>query len=196
MGRISSVCVLFAVLFAGIVCGTLLGNKFAPRPPMASGLVDPPPLGSGSDSDVSAEGIELVQGTGGDIEWVLRAGNADYDQENGIVKADKPRVTYYLGRDRKKVIVKAVYGEVNQQGNGLKLWDHVVGHYEDMRLQSDKLDFKPKENLIFLEGNVKVQSPSIYISSQRVKVDLKTREIMIEDGVEALIAPDTVAMPQ
>ncbi|SMF43281.1 LPS export ABC transporter periplasmic protein LptC [Desulfovibrio gilichinskyi] len=195
MGRISSVCVLLAVLFTGIVTGTLLGSKFAPRPPMAGGPIDPPPLGDGSNSDVSAEGIELVQGTGGDIEWVLRAGNADYDQENGIVKADKPKVTYYLGRDRKKVYVKALYGEVSQQGKGLKLWDHVEGHYEDMRLQSDKLDFNPKENLIFLEGNVKVQSPSIYISSQKVKVDLKTREIMIEDGVEALIAPDTVAMP-
>ncbi|WP_092158871.1 LPS export ABC transporter periplasmic protein LptC [Maridesulfovibrio ferrireducens] len=196
MKRSSFVLMLLTVLFAGFVTGTLLGSKFAPYPHMARGLVDSPPFGSDSDSDVSAEEIELIQGTGGDIEWILRAGSADYDQENGMVKVDKPKVTYYLGRDRKEVFVRALYGEVSQQGKGLKLWDHVEGHYDDMRLQSDSLDFKPKDNLIFLEGNVKVQSPSIYISSQRVKVDLKTREIMIEDGLEALIAPGMVVMPQ
>ncbi|OEU65136.1 MAG: LPS export ABC transporter periplasmic protein LptC [Desulfovibrio sp. S3730MH75] len=196
MGRIRSGLILFAVLCAGLVVGTLLGSQFAPYPHMVREFVDSPPLGSGSDSDISAEEIELIQGTGGDVEWILRAGSADYDQDSGLIKADKPRVTYYLGRDRKEVLIRALHGEVSQQGEGLKLWDNVEGDYEDMKLHADTLDFKPKENLMFLEGNVKVQSPTIYIISQKVKVDLVTREIMIEDGMEALIAPNMVVMPQ
>ena len=89
-----------------------------------------------------------------------------------------------------------MHGEVSQKGEGLKLWDNVKGHYGDMGLIADRLDFKPKDNLLFLEGNVKVQSPAVYITSNRVKVDLVTREIMIEDGMEALISPDMVVMPQ
>ncbi|WP_031478902.1 LPS export ABC transporter periplasmic protein LptC [Maridesulfovibrio frigidus] len=196
MGRIRSVLILLAVLCAGLVVGTMLGSKFAPYPHMVREFVEPPPLGAGSESDISAEEIELIQGTGGDIEWILRAGSADYDQDSGLVIADKPRVTYYLGRDRKEVLIRALHGEVGQKGEGLKLWDNVEGDYEDMKLQADTLDFKSKENLMFLEGNVKVQSPTIYITSQKVKVDLATREIMIEDGMEALIAPNMVVMPQ
>lgn len=163
---------------------------------MARGVVRSPLVADENQSDISAEEIELIQGTGGDIEWILRAGSADYDQEEGLVKADKPRVTYYLGRDRKEVFVSALHGEVSQKGKGLKLWDNVKGNYGDMGLIADRLDFKPKENLLFLEGNVKVQSPAVYITSNRVKVDLVTREIMIEDGMEALISPDMVVMPQ
>jgi len=65
-----------------------------------------------------------------------------------------------------------------------------------MALKANRLNFKPKDNMLFLEGDVKVQSPSVFISSKRVKVDLITREIMIEDGMEALISPNMVAMPE
>ncbi|WP_319760734.1 LPS export ABC transporter periplasmic protein LptC [Maridesulfovibrio sp.] len=196
MGRLGLILNLILALFLGLCSGTLLGKKYGTFPHMARGVVESPLVANQNQSDISAEEIELIQGTGGDIEWVLRAGSADYDQEKGLVIADKPRVTYYLGRDRKEVFVSALHGEVSQKGHGLKLWDHVEGNYGDMGLVADRLDFKPKDNLLFLEGNVKVQSPSVYITSNRVKVDLITREIMIEDGMEALISPDMVVMPQ
>ena len=69
---------------------------------MARGPVENPLVADKNQSDISAEEIELIQGTGGDIEWILRAGSADYDQEKGLVMADKPRVTYYLGRTARK----------------------------------------------------------------------------------------------
>ncbi|WP_319779455.1 LPS export ABC transporter periplasmic protein LptC [Maridesulfovibrio sp.] len=196
MGRVGLVLYLILALFTGFCAGTLLGKKYGVFPHMARGTVESPLVADKNKSDISAEEIELIQGTGGDIEWILRAGSADYDQEKGLVKADKPRVTYYLGRDRKEVFVRALHGEVSQKGEGLKLWDSVEGNYGEMGLVADRLDFKPKENLLFLEGNVKVQSPAVYITSNRVKVDLVTREIMIEDGMEALISPDMVVMPQ
>lgn len=196
MSRVGLVLYLILGLVIGVCAGTLLGKKYGTFPHMAREAVENPLLSNKNQSDISAEEIELIQGTGGDIEWILRAGSADYDQEKGLVIADKPRVTYYLGRDRKEVFVSALHGEVSQKGEGLKLWDNVKGHYGDMGLVADRLDFKPKDYLLFLEGNVKVQSPSVYITSNRVKVDLVTREIMIEDGMEALISPDMVVMPQ
>lgn len=196
MGRIGLVLSLILALLTGVCAGTLLGKKFGVFPHMARDVVESPLLSNKNQSDISVEEIELIQGTGGDIEWILRAVSADYDQEKGFVIADKPRVTYYLGRDRKEVFVSALHGEVSQKGEGLKLWDNVKGHYGDMGLVADRLDFKPKDNLLFLEGDVKVQSPTVYITSNRVKVDLVTREIMIEDGMEALISPDMVVMPQ
>lgn len=167
MVRVGSVFSYALVLCLGLTAGTLLGKKYGPYPHMARSVVEVPVVEDNNSSDISAEEIELTQGTGGDVEWILKAGSADYDQEKGLVKADKPRVTYYLGRDRKEVFVKALYGEVSQKGEGLKLWDHVEGHYGDMGLKADRLDFKPKENLLFLEGNVKVNSPTVYISSKR-----------------------------
>lgn len=196
MARFGAVLYFILALLLGLVAGTLFGKKYAPYPHMARSQVESPIVANQNKADISAEEIELIQGTGGDVEWILRAGSADYDQENGLVIADKPRVTYYLGRDRKEVFVRALHGEVSQKGDGLKLWDHVEGQYGDMELKADHLNFKPKENMLFLEGNVKVQSPSVYISSKRVKVDLVTREIMIEDGMEALISPNMVAMPE
>lgn len=183
-------------LLLGLIAGTLLSKKYGTYPHMFRAAVERPILADQNDSDVSAEEIELSQGTGGDVEWILRAGSADYDQEKGLVIADKPRVTYYLGRDRKEVFVSSLHGEVSQKGEGLRLWDNVEGNYGEMALKAERLNFKPKDNVLFLEGNVKVQSPSVYISSDRVKVDLVTREIMIEDGMEALIAPNMVVMPR
>lgn len=183
-------------LLLGVSAGTMLGKKYGPYPHMARSSVERPILSDQNQADISAEEIELIQGTGGDVEWILRAGSADYDQEKGLVIADKPRVTYYLGRDRKEVFVKALHGEVSQKGEGLKLWDQVEGHYGEMALKAERLNFKPKDNLLFLEGNVKVQSNTAFISSDRVKVDLLTREIMIEDGMEALISPNMLAMPE
>ncbi|CCO24244.1 LPS export ABC transporter periplasmic protein LptC [Maridesulfovibrio hydrothermalis] len=196
MARTGFVLYCISAICAGLIAGTLFGKKYAPFPHMARDFVKIPLVADDNKSGISAEEIELIQGTGGDVEWILRAGSADYDQDNGLVKADKPRVTYYLGRDRKEVFVRALHGEVSQKGEGLKLWDTVEGHYGDMKLKADRLDFKPKDSLLFLEGNVKIQSPSLYLSSNRVKVDLVTREIMIEDGMEALIAPGMVVMPQ
>ncbi|WP_027721910.1 LPS export ABC transporter periplasmic protein LptC [Maridesulfovibrio zosterae] len=196
MARFGAVLYFILAVFLGLAAGTILGKKYASYPHMARALVENPIVANQKKSDISAEEIELIQGTGGDVEWILRAGSADYDQENGLVIADKPRVTYYLGRDRKEVFVRALHGEVSQKGEGLKLWDTVQGHYGDMQLKSDRLNFKPKDNMLFLEGNVKVQSPSVYIMSKRVKVNLVTREIMIEDGMEALISPNMVAMPE
>ncbi len=196
MSRVRYIIFFVLALLLGVAAGTILGKKYGPYPHMARSPVENPILSNKSQSDISAEEIELIQGTGGDVEWILRAGSADYDQENGLVIADKPRVTYYLGRDRKEVFVKALHGEVSQKGEGLKLWDNVEGHYGDMALKAEKLNFIPKENLLFLEGNVKVQSPTAFITSQKVKVDLVTREIMIEDGMEALISPNMVVMPE
>ena len=196
MARFGAVLYFILAVFLGLAAGTVLGKKYGPYPHMARALVENPIVANQKKSDISAEEIELIQGTGGDVEWILRAGSADYDQENGLVIADKPRVTYYLGRDRKEVFVRALHGEVSQKGEGLKLWDTVQGHYGDMQLKSDRLNFKPKDNMLFLEGNVRVQSPSVYIMSKRVKVNLVTREIMIEDGMEALISPNMVAMPE
>ncbi|WP_432736002.1 LPS export ABC transporter periplasmic protein LptC [Maridesulfovibrio sp. FT414] len=196
MGRIGFI--LFSVLavVAGLAAGTMLGKKYGVYPHMARHTVERALLADQNKSDISAEEIELIQGTGGDVEWILRAGSADYDQEKGLVIADKPRVTYYLGRDRKEVFVQALHGEVSQKGEGLRLWDNVEGHYNDMALKAERLNFIPKDNLLFLEGNVKVQSPTAYIHSDKIKVDLVTREIMIEDGMEALISPNMVVMPE
>ncbi|WP_320170115.1 LPS export ABC transporter periplasmic protein LptC [Maridesulfovibrio sp.] len=196
MGRSRYVFFLVLALLLGVISGTLLGKKYGSYPHMVRSAVKRPVLADQNKSDVSAEEIELIQGTGGDVEWILRAGSADYDQEKGLVIADKPRVTYYLGRDRKEVFVRAQHGEVSQKGEGLRLWDNVEGHYGDMKLKSERLNFVPKENVLFLEGNVRVFSPATFISAKKVKVDLVTREIMIEDGMEALISPAMVVMPE
>jgi len=102
MARFGAVLYFILALLSGLAAGTLFGKKYAPYPHMARALVESPIVANQNKSDISAEEIELIQGTGGDVEWILRAGSADYDQEKGLVIADKPRVTYYLGRDRKE----------------------------------------------------------------------------------------------
>ncbi len=136
MGRVGLVLYLILALFIGVCAGTLLGKKYGTFPHMAREAVENPLLSNKNQSDISAEEIELIQGTGGDIEWILRAGSADYDQEKGLVIADKPG--YILSWSGPQgSFVSALHGEVSQKGEGLKLWDDVKGHYGDMGLVAD-----------------------------------------------------------
>lgn len=190
MGRfkIPIICIIF--LLCGLFSGAYFSSIYNPVFYGVRGMVKSSPYGGNSTSDVSVEEIELTQGTGGDIEWKLKAGSADYDQEKGLVLADKPRVTYFLGNDRKEVLVRALHGEISQKGKGLRLWDHVEGNYGNMGLKADNLNFEPDKNLLILNGNVTLNSPSMFVEAPRVRVDLKTREIMVEKGVDALVLPD------
>lgn len=196
MGRVKSCFIVLVVLFCGVATGAILGEIYNPVLYGVRGMVKAPPFGGNSTSDVSVEEIELTQGSGGDIEWKLKAGSADYDQEKGLVMADNPQVTYFLGRDRKEVIVRALHGEVSQKGEGLRLWEDVNGNYGDLGLDADILNFRPDENLLILSGNVTLHSPSLFVTAPLVRVNLKTREIMVDDGVEALISPDVVTMSE
>ncbi|WP_156900651.1 LPS export ABC transporter periplasmic protein LptC [Maridesulfovibrio bastinii] len=181
-----------AMLVCGVIVGAYLARHYNPVFYGIRQEIKAPPVRSNGTSDVSVDGIELTQGTGGDIEWKLKAGSADYDQEKGLVIADKPEVTYFLGRDRKEVVVRAVHGEVSQKGKGLRLWKNVRGHYGELALKAENLHFNPKKNFLILNGNVILNSHSLFVEAPKVSVNLKTREITVDNNVEALISPDVL----
>lgn len=141
------------------------------------------------EADISAEDIELVQGTQGAMTWKLLATAARYNQERKLVGVDRPQLSAYFGVDRQEVYVKADRGEVDQPNDNLTLYDNVTGRFGSLALDAAHLDYVGAIDKVYLKGGVTVRRSDMTLKAAAVEIDLVTHELKAAGGVEALFAP-------
>ncbi|XPV77750.1 MAG: LPS export ABC transporter periplasmic protein LptC [Desulfovibrio sp.] len=142
------------------------------------------------NADISAEDIELVQGEGGEIQWKLKAAKAEYDKDKGLVLVTAPRLTTFVGDNRREIFVRSDFGEVDQKGNNLTLWDRVDGQYGLFGLKADSFDYIGSMNMIYIKGSVVVNRADMNISAPAVQINVTERTLEAAGGVEAYILVD------
>ena len=185
--------VLAAIFVGGLLVGLFLSRGETPKgesKPTAQEKTSP--AGALGGADIVAQDIELVQGKAGQVQWRLRARNAEYNQDKGRVMVSKPQLQSYVGEERREVYIQAERGELDQQGNNLTLWDRVEGRYGHFALSADNFDFIGAMNKVFLKGGVQVRRPDMSIDASAVEIDLNTRELVAAGGVSAFIASRNV----
>ena len=142
------------------------------------------------EPDIIAEDIELLQGAQGRIDWRVQAKTAKYSQEQGKVVVSLPQLTAFIGEEREEVFIRADLGEVDQEGDNLRLWDNVIGRYGMFALRADSFDYIGAMNRVYLKGNVGVERPDISVNATALEIDVNSRELVAGGGVEALITPE------
>lgn len=185
---------LAAIFVGGLLVGLFLsrGEKPAGEEPKAGGKERGAPAGALGGADIIAQDIELVQGKAGQVQWRLRARNAEYNQDKGRVMVVKPQMLSYVGEERREVYIQAERGEIDQQGDNLTLWDRVEGRYGHFALSAENFDYIGAMNKVFLKGGVQVRRPDMSIDAAAVEIDLATRELVAAGGVSAFIASRNV----
>lgn len=143
-----------------------------------------------AEVDVTLKGVELSQGEGGRAKWRLKADDAEYAKDSGIVKLTKPQVTYFPEADGREddVVVTASEGEVNQQNGNARLWPDVVIVSGPSTVYADQLDYDGKKREILLTGDVKLDRDGMRMYSKHLTMDLKTNDIVATKGVEAYLS--------
>lgn len=185
---------LAAIFVGGLLVGLFLsrGEKPADEEPRPAAREKSGPAGTLGGADISAQDIELVQGKAGQVQWRLRARNAEYNQDKGRVMVTKPQMLSYVGEERREVYIQAERGEIDQQGDNLTLWDRVEGRYGHFALSAENFDYIGAMNKVFLKGGVQVRRPDMSIDAAAVEIDLATRELVAAGGVSAFIASRNV----
>ncbi len=186
--------VVAAIFVGGLLVGLFLSRGERPEggEPKPEARERTSPAGALGSADIAAQDIELVQGRAGQVQWRMRAREAQYNQEKGRVMVTKPQMLSYVGEERREVYIQAERGELDQQGNNLTLWDRVEGRYGHFALSADNFDFIGAMNKVFLKGGVQVRRPDMSIDAAAVEIDLNARELVAAGGVTAFIASRNV----
>ena len=142
-----------------------------------------------TEADVTAEDLELVQGSGGKVQWRVRAKSAQYSFDQRIVQVKSPQLFAYIGADAEEVFLKADLGEVNQRGNTVTLRDNIVGRYGSFTLTSDVFDYIGAMKKLYLKGRVIVERPDFMLNATAVEINMETRELTAAGGVVAELIP-------
>ncbi len=192
---------LLVVIFAvGVMVGVIIFSSRVPQEPATPEVTvkvdEEGPEAAAShgaqiqEPDVMAEDIELLQGAEGRIDWKVQAKTAKYSQKQGLVLVSLPQLTAFIGDEREEVFIRADLGEVDQEGDNLRLWDNVIGRYGMFALKADSFDYIGAMNRVYLKGNVGVERPDISVNATALEIDVNGRELVAGGGVEALITPE------
>lgn len=137
--------------------------------------------------DVSMRGLTLTQGEEGDVRWRLTAAGAKYLQEQGRIRVDEPRITYYPKDSDQELNVRAPEGEIDQNTEEAWLWPVVHMRSGENAVSSEKLHYIGADRTIVLTGDVVLLRPDMRVDSQSVVVDLAGNRVTATGGVKAVI---------
>ncbi len=183
------VLMLVAVFFFGIISGIYLtwdrGEKLkSGRNKTAASE----PLLPKERVDISAERIELAQGSGGAMEWSLSAGRGEYDQQNRLVVISDPDVTYYMGIERKPVRVRGKKGSVSQETGGIRMWDGVLVDFDNLSINATELEYFSSNKTLRLDQGVTMERAGLSANATTVIMDMTTRDVQVTGPIQALMA--------
>jgi len=137
-------------------------------------------------TDLSLGKIRQTATREGRKEWSLEAGSADYIENEKKAVLKKVFITYYL-KDNREVYLEAEQGILNTATNDIEFSGHVVIRNADYRLETERLNYRHEEQLIFCNVPVQVSGADAEISADTLKYDLKNNQIILNGNVSTLI---------
>jgi LPS export ABC transporter protein LptC len=147
-----------------------------------------------TEPDVTAEDLELVQGSDGKELWRVRAKSAQYSLDQRIVQVLRPQLSAYVGPNHEEVFIRSDTGEVNQAGNTLTLRDNISGRFGEFALTSDVFDYIGAMKKAYFKGRVVITRPDFMVNATTVEINLDTRELTAAGGVSAELVPATLGV--
>ncbi len=135
------------------------------------------------DIAVAVQGLELVRGEKGQIEWKLQAVSSRYDQEKGILFLEEPRLEFFLQQGDQSLIVQGQEGTYDQSDRIAKFSSNVQAFYNETLLEARALEYREKEDKIYFAGPVVLRHQSMQARGEQAVYDLAHEKITLEQQV-------------
>lgn len=103
--------------------------------------------------DLHLNTMEITQGEGGFRLWRLQTKWASMQKEDGVIKAEKPELTYYMAPDNEELTVISDTGDVNQTTGILRFVDNVLATFDGRSIKGPLLVYNGTDKtMTFTKG--------------------------------------------
>lgn len=148
------------------------------------------------DVDLSLKGVTLSQGEKGELHWELKAEQAHYVQDEGMVEVVAPTITYRTAGGEGLLTVQAPKGAIWQEQQRARLWPEVRATYEQNVLTAEELTYNGEQRALELRGNVTLAGDRFVCRTTVLRYRLEDDMITADNGVEATLYVDAGFMQE
>jgi LPS export ABC transporter protein LptC len=138
-----------------------------------------------------AHNFHWTQMKGGERQWVLTAGEADYSADKTTLKLTDAVVTM-VSSDGKPVVVNSPHADLTMNGNHVTkayLTGGTVIHFGDYVLSTDSATFMPDDDEVDAPGLVTVEGDGLKVTGVGLSGHPKTRVFQLHTQVETVVTP-------
>jgi LPS export ABC transporter protein LptC len=138
-----------------------------------------------------AHNFHWTQMKGGERQWVLTAGEADYSADKTTLKLTDAVVTM-VSSDGKPVVVNSPHADLTMNGNHVTkayLTGGTVIHFGDYVLSTDSATFMPDDDKVEAPGLVTVIGDGLKVTGVGLSGHPKTRVFELHTQVQTEVTP-------
>ncbi len=138
-----------------------------------------------------AHNFHWTQMKGGERQWVLTAGEADYSADKTTLKLTDAVVTM-VSSDGKPVVVNSPHADLTMNGNHVTkayLTGGTVIHFGDYVLSTDSATFMPDDDKVEAPGLVTVIGDGLKVTGVGLSGHPKTRVFELHTQVQTEVMP-------
>lgn len=133
-------------------------------------------------SKMELEGIEVIQGKDGKLEWKLKAKEAKQVKEEIVLN----KVVFEYA-DKKKLIVTSPEGKIKEDNSKIILYPKVSIVREDLKVNCDELIYEQsKEKIDFINNFTMFKDNSFKIKGNKASFDIKNNIFIVEGKVRSI----------
>lgn len=139
-----------------------------------------------SAPDISLEGIRQTYVEKGAKKWALKAASARLSRSSNRTHIDDIDMTFYLP-DGRSFRVTADQGVILLENRDAEISGDVIVYHPDFKIYTESLRYRAEHHIITADEPVRIESPSLHLSGNRLRYDLSTMKADLTGNVNGLI---------
>ena len=146
----------------------------------------PPTLEDIGKADATIKDMELKESYMGDLQWNLRAKEANLFEKEGIAYLKKVTLIYSLG-DEGKLIVTSNRGKIQFSQKNVFLEGNIVASSNALSFKAKDLAWFQEKRLLSSEGPIFIRRQNIETTGKKMVADIISGKIILQQDVQTII---------
>lgn len=134
-------------------------------------------------ADVTIKNMELSETSEGDVDWRLKAEEAELYEKQGIAYVTKV-VLSYSGEEGQEIVLTGNRGKIDLSEKNVFLEGNVKASSNQVHLTTKTLSWFPKKRIISTEDPVWLKQNNILITGRGMSADINLRKIRVNKDVK------------
>ena len=134
-------------------------------------------------ADVTIKNMELSETSEGDLDWRLKAEQAQLYEKQGIAYVTK-LVLSYSGEEGQEIVLTGNRGKIDLSEKNVFLEGNVKASSNHVHLKTKTLSWFPKKRIISTEDPVWLKQNNIHITGRGMSADINLRKIKLNQDVK------------
>lgn len=179
--KLSIILLMVILLSVGTVVAVFMGYRQVAEAPemLLSSIKD--------GANLSLGKIRQTATRDGKKEWSLEANSAHYIENENKAVLKELFITYFLDDDS-RVYLNADHGILNTRTNDIEFSGNVVVKNDDYRLQTERLNYRHKQRLIFTDDPVRIEGEAANLKANTLRYELSAGKIVLTGNVAAALS--------